>query len=68
MKSVGLEEVVNKIINDDLIRTIKLDILNGDMDKYFKESKGTPDDYDQKQDYGMYTGDSENARNHLLDI
>lgn len=39
---------------------------NVDMGKHFKDSKSTPDDYDQKQDYGMYTGDSENARNHLL--
>lgn len=38
MERVGLGEDVNKIINDDLIRTIKLDILNSDMDKYFNAS------------------------------
>lgn len=66
MKNVDIEEFVSKIIDDDLIRTIELDFINGDMDRYFKESKGAPDDYDQKQDYGMYEGDSENAKNHLL--
>lgn len=67
MNNIDVEEFVNKIINDDLIRTIELDFINSDIDKYFKEFRGIPDDYDQKQDYGMYTGDSENARNHLLD-
>lgn len=66
MKNVGVEEFVNYVVNDDLIRTIELSFINSDMDKYFKESKSAPDDYDQKQDYGMYEGDSENARNHLL--
>ncbi len=66
MKNVDVEEFVQKIINDDLIRTIELNFINVDMEKFFKDFKGTPDDYDQKQDYGIYTGDSENARNHLL--
>lgn len=33
-----------------------------------QEIKEVPDDYDQKAEYGLYTGDSENARNHLLGI
>lgn len=64
MKNV--EEFINKVVNDDLVRNIDECLMDVKLDEYLKEVRIVSDEYDQKQEYGLYEGDSENARNHLL--
>jgi len=64
-----LKEFITQVMHDDIFQ-FKEELLKKDeLDSFFaKEIRKVTNDYAQNPDYGVYTGDSENARDHLFSI
>jgi len=64
-----LEKFITQVMHDDIFQFKKELLKKGEVDVFFKqEIRQVTNDYAQNSDYGMYTGDSENARDHLFSI
>lgn len=65
----GMEDFIKCVMNDDLIRADEINFRNDEVEKILSATyKYVSDDYDQNAEFGLFTGDSENARNHLMRI
>ena len=66
---LDIKDFLEWVVDDDLIRSNEIRVIDCDMDDFFDQKfRMIPDDYDQDTEYGLYTGDSENAKDHLIGI
>ncbi len=60
-------EFIEQILYDDLLRFAECKYPYDKIKEFFNQSfEEIPDDYDMIQNFGLLSGDSKNARNHLF--